>query len=348
MFLKQYKPTSIAFITTYKCTSSCDKCCFECNPDRNEFLPFTTMIKHIEYVNKNIPSIKLIVFTGGECFLIPEIYDLISYANENGYITRCVTNGFWADNKKLMYDTITKLVQAGLGEINFSTGNDHLKYVPFDQIASASIITAKKGIRTLISVGETAESNFTWKSALLNSKIKNYNNYNDNQIYIHKSKWIDLSSSSYANKKEKLLNFKSSGCHHILKNLAIDPNNNLFACCGITCNFIKELYLGNLDKNQLDCLIEGSLNDFLFFWISFEGPQKILKILSQKISISEDLLKCSNMCILCKILFNNPRIKNHLNKFWKNYFYEVLFRYYIKSKLKNIGGELYYGIKPTK
>lgn len=46
-------------------------------------------------------TIKVLIITGGECFLIGnDLVQIIDYASNKGLATRVVTNGYWANNKK--------------------------------------------------------------------------------------------------------------------------------------------------------------------------------------------------------------------------------------------------------
>ena len=75
----------------------------------------------IEYVFRvidqayEIPSIQLIVFTGGECTLFPEhLKASIEYAAENGFITRIVTNAWWASNYDKAREFLEELIHMDL------------------------------------------------------------------------------------------------------------------------------------------------------------------------------------------------------------------------------------------
>ena len=62
-------PTSLSIITTYKCTSACTNCCFQCNSYRKEKLSIKDIKKYIIDATNTYDTIKLLVLTGGECFI---------------------------------------------------------------------------------------------------------------------------------------------------------------------------------------------------------------------------------------------------------------------------------------
>lgn len=135
------RPTTISLLTTYQCTASCKNCCFKCNPSIKARLSIEQMKS---YVNQCLSfyedSIKVLVLTGGECLLIEkDLKEIISYAANRGLIVRIVTNGYWATTLQKAEKTIIELKSAGLKEINFSTGDDHQEWIPYDNIVYGAI-----------------------------------------------------------------------------------------------------------------------------------------------------------------------------------------------------------------
>ena len=146
-------PTTLTIITTYYCTSSCDNCCFQCNPNRQEKLSIDEMKKYIKESVQSYPSIKLLVLTGGESFVYGKsLTEIIKYAVTCKLQTRIVTNGFWAKNYNIACKKIKQLADAGLTEINFSTGDDHLKYVTLNTIKNATLASLKMNLTVAINV----------------------------------------------------------------------------------------------------------------------------------------------------------------------------------------------------
>ena len=96
-------PHTLTLITTYRCTASCPNCCFNCSPSpvNKKTMTIQEIKSYIALVKKTFPSIKVVVFTGGECTLLnDDLYEGISFAKKLGLSTRIVTNGHWCDNEK--------------------------------------------------------------------------------------------------------------------------------------------------------------------------------------------------------------------------------------------------------
>ena len=67
-------PHTLSLITTHRCTAACDHCCFSCSPDVQDHIPIPNLYRYIHEAAE-IKTIKVIVFTGGECFLLGKELD---------------------------------------------------------------------------------------------------------------------------------------------------------------------------------------------------------------------------------------------------------------------------------
>ena len=90
-------PQSLTILPTYKCNAACEQCCFESNPQIKHKGSLESIKNNLESAKKAFPSLKLIVFSGGEVFLLKDkLFDAIKHARLLGFQVRCVTNAFWA------------------------------------------------------------------------------------------------------------------------------------------------------------------------------------------------------------------------------------------------------------
>lgn len=66
-------PSTVTILPTYTCTAACKECCFESSPRIKERLSRDELFKSIDKAISDLLDLKLIVFSGGECFtlLIP-------------------------------------------------------------------------------------------------------------------------------------------------------------------------------------------------------------------------------------------------------------------------------------
>lgn len=98
---------------TNRCTTSCNYCCFSSN--RIELKEMSTLkIKKVIDEAKTM-GVSHLHFTGGEPLIRSDIFDIISYANKNGFDMRLQTNGTLLTGK-----VAEKLYLAGLKSIMIS------------------------------------------------------------------------------------------------------------------------------------------------------------------------------------------------------------------------------------
>ena len=155
------KPKIVVFLTTFKCTAACENCCFQCGPKIDKRMTLTEMKKYLDLCLKEYPSIKMLVFSGGECTLLKQdLLEMISYAYSKGLSTRIVTNGWWAKSYKIATEKIKILKEAGLNEINFSTGDDHQEWIPFRNVRNAAVAAYRNGLICAINVETKDSSSF--------------------------------------------------------------------------------------------------------------------------------------------------------------------------------------------
>lgn len=134
------------FLVTYKCNSQCAHCFLSCGPKRKGKFEFADTKKLIDDA-AGIPSISYFVFEGGEPFLYPSLLKRVTkYANNMGYWTGILSNGFWARTKEIGIKTLVPLKEAGLREIGISTDEFHQKTIQLKNAKNAVKAAKKLGI----------------------------------------------------------------------------------------------------------------------------------------------------------------------------------------------------------
>lgn len=182
-------PSTLSIITTYRCSSACENCCFQCNPLRKEMLSIDEIKKYIKEAVDTFPSIKVLVLTGGECFLLQKGLDvLIEYATILGLSVRVVTNGFWAKEYFNTLSRVKELADVGLKEINFSTGDEHLEYVPFNSVKNGLLASIANGLTTVLNVESADYKKFNSKLLLEDSDLSRY--IKDGRLCVLNGIWV--------------------------------------------------------------------------------------------------------------------------------------------------------------
>ncbi|CAM4387079.1 radical SAM protein [Bacillus manliponensis] len=339
--MKNVYPNVITIITTYKCTAACAECCFECSPKLTARVTLEQMKNFIRESKELFKEeLKGVVFTGGECFLLgDDLVEAISYATKLGLTSRCVTNGYWGKNPKLARKTLKLLKEAGLKEINISTGDDHQEFVPFDSVINGVIEACELGISSLIVVEGHESSKFKYMDVINNQKFINFqkNSSNADLLNVMNNVWIPfnkdreiIQNESLKQTPNKVLNFR--GCDNIFQNFVLTPYNKVASCCGLTMEHIPEMKIGEYVEGSLEEYFNNQYNDFLKIWIWVEGPEKIYYFASQMNDKVQYNSNITHNCQACVEIYQNELIKETLLNHWEKVYDDVMFKYELKRK----------------
>lgn len=341
MEISPIPPVGITLLTTFKCTAACKNCCFHCGPAKQKMMTTKEMCHYIDKCLNAFPDIKLIVFSGGECTISwEELKKSIFYAHNKGLRTRIVTNGWWATSYKIAKLKIKELLDVGLDEINFSTGDDHQKWIPFKYVRNASIIANRLGLLAAINVETKDNSKFDIDRILSRDKVFNRMiSYQEeigvSKILIEKGIWAQMDNSTnkitYETYEDKI-RFKR--CDNLFSIIPIDPYGEVMACCGITCKSNPYLTLGNINDEDINDIYQRAFNDILKLWLFIEGPEKIEKFIQEQEGLMQPKLSVGHSCVLCKDIFCNKKKIDILKKHKDKYFSSIMLKYFLfKQKL---------------
>lgn len=334
-FVREYLPSCAAIILTDKCTAACQECCFGCNPKKNNILTNNEIFSFIDEIS-NFKTLKYLVWTGGEAFILGNrLVKCLEYAKNKGLYSRIVSNGYWAINSSKANKKLNELKQAGLLELNLSTGDNHQDFVPFDRIMNAALESVRLGIGTVISIETNKNSKFTRNDVLAHPiyrKIKEESLLN--KLTILNATWV----SFHKNVKYQYNSFEQkeveNGCNNLYNFIGLNPKNEIVACCGLTLNYMPEMKLGKATTNIV-ALYNKQKNDFMKRWLFVDGPINILKqVLEWDNSIEVPLF--AHHCQTCAYIFQDDQIKDCIIKNYKTIEGIVNKKFINKLKLNSI------------
>jgi hypothetical protein len=264
----------------------------------------------------------------------------VERAASYGLTTRCVTNGYWAVSPEAASRRLQALKQAGLTEVNFSTGDDHQQFVPFERIVNGVIAGAMLGLSSLIAVEGNQEARFTVQDVLRHERLAQFLQHHPQAqcVKIISNIWIPfhqgraLSHSDEAYRRVDQID-SLPGCHNILDTIVVTPDESLAACCGLTMEHIPEMKLGSLRQRSLRELYEAQFDDFLKIWLWVEGPEKILYFVTRKDHRIQYDNEVTHPCQTCARIFLDPLVREVLRKHYQEKVPDILFRYHIKRTL---------------
>jgi organic radical activating enzyme len=274
-------PRTLSVMPTFRCVANCASCGTLSNPRVKTELSLQAIIecvreaKRLNFVN--------VVFTGGEATLCwKKLLKAIRETKRLGMMTRLVTNAHWATSPNKALKKIQILKKAGLDEINFSTGDEHAKFVPLPNIINAIAASISNQFKPAIMIEERTGRKITKKIILHHPEICKFVSTDENCLTITESPWMPLDPFTVEKYQNSITaNYNNldafTGCDTVLQSLTLLSDGEISTCCGFGTRLIPELIVSNINKPDfLTAAIENTENDFMKIWLHYEGPIKIL------------------------------------------------------------------------
>jgi pyruvate-formate lyase-activating enzyme len=277
-------PRVLALITTHQCTAACDHCCFACTPKVTARIPRERLRSLIDEAAA-VKSLKAIAFSGGECFLLGnELNELIASAVGHGYKTSCITNGYWAVNRKAARERMRSAAESGLQTIGFSTGQMHERFVPVERIVHGASAAFDLGLKVGITVEDFRGTTFDSRRLTQHVDIVRRRG---KRLSVTRRSWIPNAEDEgqavlrHDAHRGRFRKNRISGCSQILDVISVTPSLNLIACCGYTMESIPDLVLGSVADRTLAEVLEGAPADLLKILIHVKGPEFMLQFVKR-------------------------------------------------------------------
>ncbi|WP_336203710.1 radical SAM protein [Nonomuraea sp. LPB2021202275-12-8] len=326
----------MTILGTYKCTARCENCCFDSNPFLTERLSLPEILQFIQEAAE-LPTCKMVVFSGGECFLLgDDLVTAVAYATSLGMITRCVTNGFWAKHPEHGRTRLEPLVRAGLKELNLSTGDYHQRWVSQDTVVNAACLATDFGLPTVIMVELQRERRVTAADIAGDPRMAGRLKRDNPSLRILESPWMPMDHNDIIEQSEnRMLSQRTlhmrGGCTSVLNTVVITPHRRFGFCCGLSREKIPEL---NADwaPGTFNDLVEAGNADFMKIWLWVDGPDRILAWAATKDSRIEWENRYSHHCQTCLALFSDQYIRDVIREHYRERVQDVLFRYTMRLR----------------
>lgn len=331
------RPQTFTLITTHRCTASCDHCCFSCTPKVPDAIPFERMETLIDEAAE-LPSMKVVVFSGGECFLLGEKLDrLIRRVRGHGLLTRAVTNGYWAINRDVAERRVARLVEAGLNEINFSTGSMHARDVPIQRIVHGARATTLAGITTIVNAEIFEGNDFPIDEILHHPDLEPL--IVEGRLVVNRNVWIPADGQATLTHKPEFSRFngRQAGCTTALGVLAVTPRQSLVACCGLHLERIPDLHLGSVADRTVSQILNQTPDDFLKIWIHVEGPERVLEFVKEKLPTYELPTQAVHPCTTCLHLYRDETAKAVLREHYREKVDAIMMTYVAGLAAQTLG-----------
>lgn len=325
------EPVSFGLITTDKCTAACKDCCFGCRQDNDKTMCLQMMTDIVSQASESFPKVKVIVLTGGECFLLGEdLYSIVCHINSHGLASRIVTNAFWASSFKKAYNILKRLKECGLTEINVSTGDEHLKWVPYDNIVNVIVASIKNDIPLTINIESSGSKTFKKSLLIEDIRLKKYQESYDS-VRIVNGSWISFDNENGEKEQKQTIALGTNlrRCSSLFMTPSINPDGKVVSCCGLTSQRHPHLEMGDLTQSSLREIVETSFEDFLKIWIYTEGPFSILDYCSKFNNTLPEISRDKHICEYCHTIYTNNEVFNTIKSHYKKIVANVISKYII-------------------
>lgn len=140
MYLKLPEPRSAGLILSYRCSSRCKHCLYNCSPFwENTWISKEALKEILQILSQYLERSLFLSFnyglhlTGGEPFLnYPLLFEAVSFSKSLGIRPLLIeTNAHWCTDKNRAYNKLSELKKAGLDGILISVNPFLAEYVPF-------------------------------------------------------------------------------------------------------------------------------------------------------------------------------------------------------------------------
>lgn len=310
---------TLSIMLTYACPAECKNCGTISSPrDRNN-IGLKEVIAGID--EAKTLGFENIVFTGGEATLRwDDLLAALRHADVAAFPTRLVTNAHWAQSPEIAARRLDQLLEAGLDEINFSTGDEHTRFIPLEQVLFAALATIARGQTAYIMVELRAERTVTKNAILQHPLLAHLSKEEKALIRPSESPWMPLDPAEVqAYPNHIAVNAgnldKCGGCDSVLQTYVMQADGRIGACCGLGMRIIPELSVAlSGEKQFLSAAIQAAEEDFLKVWMRFKGPEKILAWAARH----DPEIKWENMyghrCQACLRVYKDPKVQEVIRK----------------------------------
>jgi organic radical activating enzyme len=275
-------PRTLSVMPTFTCPAACTDCGTLSSPQERTRLNIDRILETIDEA-KEIGFYN-VVFTGGEATLRwAELLRGIRHAHDLGFPVRLVTNAHWATDLDTTREKLAELIDHGLSEINYSTGDEHMRFIPLERVVYGIVAACERAFRVHVMVEMKKESGITRSTVMEQPLIAQMTEEQHRWLSVVASPWMPLShTASYQYPEGNAVTRENlgvrSGCDSVLQTYTVQADGRIGACCGLGLRAINELNVTRAEQpERLRQAIIESEADFLKLWIHYWGPEKIVR-----------------------------------------------------------------------
>jgi organic radical activating enzyme len=337
---------TLSVMPTYKCTAECTHCGTLSGRSETHWLGLDNMTTAIDQAADQ-GDYRVVVFTGGEPTLAAnDLLTAIRHAVSRSLSTRIVSNAYWASTSLQAERMVQKLVDAGLHEINFSTGDEHARFVPLDNIVRATAAAAASSLSAIVVMVETVRERVITAQVLESREdfraIREQ--FPHKRLEVLESPWMPLEPMKTNSYRDGSTVNRSNiatrtGCNSILSTTAVQADGRIGACCGLGMRTIPELQVGHVGKTTIGEADRAAEEDYLKRWIRVEGPERILAWASDHEPSIEWEDMYAHRCQACLRLYKDPTVRNVIARYYKEKLADIVVGEWLLYNYKGESGD---------
>jgi hypothetical protein len=260
-----------------------------------------------------------------------DLFAAVAYCSAEGLRSRIVSNGYWAKTQRSARAGIEKLKEAGLSELNISTGVDHTQWVPLGSVINAAVYAAEAGMFCLVTVESESSDQRVVDQLMDDPRFASL--VRQRAVSFQSNSWMPFNTGAEDRKQAVDLHELRRGCAQVLDTVVVTPHDNLSACCGLALEHIPELRLGRNDGHNMEALYTAQLDDFLKLWLRVDGPYSIIERVMEDRG-NELLEKTVHVCEACLTLHKNPEVRRALSLKYQEFVPEVITRFKVEAAVR--------------
>lgn len=340
-------PRMLAVMPTLSCPAQCRDCGSGSGPERRNSLDERLLTAAIEEAKQL--GFGNVVFTGGEATLRwATLLGGLRLANRLGLRPRLVTNAHWARTPARARELMGIMVASGLDNINFSTGDEHARFVPLERVLFGAVAAVESRLDVHITIEYRSGRSISKTTVLSHPLLTGLTRAQRTMITVSESPWMPIDAMTrgcYAQDDtvdDRNVPFRP-GCQSILRTYILEADGRIAACCGLGISGTPELYVGRAEgRGFLRRAVEEAEGDFLKIWIRAKGPENVLAWAARKDpSVMWQGMYAHN-CHACRRIYSDHRVRRVIREHHEEVVADVVQtlwfdEYYYSDRLAEVG-----------
>jgi hypothetical protein len=210
------------------------------------------------------------------------------------------------------------LLDAGLEELNLSTGDEHARFIPIERVVYAIVAALTRSLETWVVVEKRMGREIIKDTLNRHPLLTSMPLAQRELLHVDDGVWMPLDPAKIETYAPGLtvnqLNVASRpACTNVLQTYTLGADGKIAACCGIGQRRVPELTVGEAGRpDSLSEAIKAAEGDFIKLWLRYFGPEHILAWAKQKNPAIDWEDMYAHQCQACLRVYQDPEISRLL------------------------------------